>query len=246
MKIALLADIHSNLEALCACLAHARAGGADRFAFLGDLVGYGADPVACIEIVAGLTEKGAVAIQGNHDEAALGGLIELMGFHARDAIYWTRGQLGDSELAFLGGLPKLVREDELLFVHASAERPEEWTYITGERQALSAIQAGGAAYSFVGHVHQPALYFGVKGEARAFHPVPGVPIPLSPRRRWLAIAGSVGQPRDGNNAAAYALFDQAQRSLTFFRVPYDYLSAARKIRAAGLPERLAKRLEEGW
>jgi diadenosine tetraphosphatase ApaH/serine/threonine PP2A family protein phosphatase len=246
MKIALLADIHSNLEALRACLAHARGRGAEQFAFLGDLVGYGADPVACIELITGLAERGAIAILGNHDEAALGGLMENMDFQARDAIYWTRERLGDRERTFLGGLPRLVRDGELLFVHASADHPEAWTYVTGGRQALNAMRAGGVAYSFVGHVHQPTLYYEVGDEARAFHAVPGAPIPLSPRRRWLAIPGSVGQPRDGNNTAAYAIFDRTGRSLTFYRVPYDYLSAAGKIRAAGLPERLAKRLEEGW
>jgi diadenosine tetraphosphatase ApaH/serine/threonine PP2A family protein phosphatase len=246
MKIALLADVHANLEALRACLDHAAARGAGRYAFLGDLVGYGADPLACLEIVAGLVAGGAVAVQGNHDEAALGGLMERMGFYARDAIYWTRDRLGEAERGFLAGLPQTVREDDLLYVHASAERPEDWTYVTGGREAARAMHAGGAACIFSGHVHQPTLYYAVGAEARAFHPLPGEAIPLSPGRQWLAIAGSVGQPRDGNNAASYALFDAEARVLTYFRVPYDYPSAARKVRAAGLGEHLARRLEEGW
>lgn len=246
MRIALLADIHANLEALQACLADARARKADSFAFLGDLVGYGADPVACLEIVAGMVEEGAVAVRGNHDEAALGGLIEHMVPHARDVIYWTRERLDEGARAFLNGLPRLAREGELLFVHASADCPEEWAYITGPRQAMLAMQAGGAAYSFSGHVHHPALYYSALDRAHVFSPVPGVSIPLSPRRQWLAIVGSVGQPRDGNNAAAYAIFDRGAGELTFHRVPYDYPSAARKVRAAGLDEHLARRLEEGW
>lgn len=245
MKIALLADIHSNLEALRACLAHARAHGASDFAFLGDLVGYGPDPRACLEIIAEMTDRGVVSVLGNHDEAALGGLCERMGFHARDAIYWTRAQLGAAERAFLGGLPKLVRDENRLFVHASAERPEQWRYITGKRSALRSIEAGGAPYCFSGHVHQQTLYYSANGAAGVFYPEPGVAIPLSPQRRWLAIAGSVGQPRDGNKAAAYALFDRARGALTFFRIPYDYLSTVRKIRAAGYSEHLAQRIEEG-
>ncbi len=245
MKIALLADIHANLEALQACLRHSRGNGADRFVFLGDLLGYGADPVAFLEIIAELTDQGALAVLGNHDEAALGGLIEQMGFHARDAIYWTRDQLRERDRHFLAGLPKLVRSGDMLFTHASPDRPDAWTYITGTRQALPAMQAGGATYTFVGHVHQPTLYHAIDGTAGVFHPVPGVSIPLSSRRQWLAIIGSVGQPRDGNNAAAYAIFDEQARALTFYRVPYDYLSAARKIRSAGYGEHLARRLEEG-
>ncbi|MCX7180590.1 MAG: metallophosphoesterase, partial [Proteobacteria bacterium] len=104
--------------------------------------------------------------------------------------------------------------------------------------------ASPAAVTFAGHVHHQSLFFSA-GNVRAFQPVPGVPIPLNARQRWLAIAGSVGQPRDGNNAAAYALYDEEERMLTFFRVPYDHMTAARKIIAAGLPARLAWRLQRG-
>jgi diadenosine tetraphosphatase ApaH/serine/threonine PP2A family protein phosphatase len=246
MKIALLADVHANLEALRACLEHARRQGVDRYAFLGDLVGYGADPMACLEIVAELMAQGSLAVLGNHDEAVLGGLLERMAFQARDAIYWTREQLGAPERAFLAGLPWFVREEEMLFVHATADRPEDWTYIDGGQTAGRAMQAGGATFSFSGHVHHPTLYYAVGATARGFKPVPGEAIPLSVTRRWLAIAGSVGQPRDGNNAASYAVFDRKARRLTYYRIAYDYLTAARKVRAAGLGEVLARRLEEGW
>lgn len=245
MRIALLADVHANLEALRACLAHARAQGVERYAFLGDLVGYGADPVRCIEIATDLTARGAIAVRGNHDAAALGGLMERMAFHARDAIYWTREQLGKDERAFLASLPLSVREDDMLFVHASADRPDAWEYVTSAAQAGRAMQAAQANYCFCGHVHQSTLYYALGEAARVFDPVPGQAIPLSPRRRWLAIAGSVGQPRDGNNAASYAVYDRGGGALTYHRVPYDYLSAAAKVRAVGLGEHLARRLEEG-
>lgn len=246
MKLAILSDIHSNLEALQACLAHASAQGAERFAFLGDLVGYGADPLACLEIVATLARQGAVVVQGNHDEAALAGLCEGMSFAARDAVYWTRAQLGQGQRTFLEGLPLSVTDGDTLFVHASADRPERWTYVSGPKDAARCIQAAGTTYTFAGHVHRPMLYFAVNREAsRAFQPTPAVPIPILAHRQWLAIVGSVGQPRDGNNAASYAIFDRKEAILTFFRVPYDYLSAAKKILAAGLPPRLALRLESG-
>jgi len=245
MKIAVLSDIHSNLEALRACLAHAEEEGADMHAFLGDLVGYGADPVACLTLLADYAAKGALLVRGNHDEAVLGGLCEDMNSVAREAIYWTRTRLGGTETDFLASLPYTVRRDDLLFVHAGADAPPEWNYVTSGSQAARSMEAAQATVTFAGHVHHPSLFFAAGSAAGRFQPVPGVPIPLTGRRRWLAIAGSVGQPRDGNNAAAYAIYDEEKRMLTFFRVPYDHMTAARKIMAAGLPERLALRLHKG-
>lgn len=245
MKIAVLSDIHGNLEALRACLAHAGREGAAMHVFLGDLVGYGADPVACLGLLADHAAKGALLVRGNHNEAALGGLCENMNFVAREAAYWTRAQLSPVERDFLASLPFSVRRENLYFVHASADVPEKWDYITSTLQAARCMDASRAAVTFAGHVHHQTLYFSAGSGVRAFQPVPGVPIPLVGRRRWLAIAGSVGQPRDGNNAAAYALYDEEERMLTFFRVPYDHMTAARKIIAAGLPERLAWRLQRG-
>lgn len=246
MRTALLADVHSNLEALQACLAHARREGADRFAFLGDLVGYGADPLACLDTIEGLVGEGALAVAGNHDTACLGGHLDTMSLPARDAIYWTRERLGPRQRDFLAGLPLTVAEDDRLFAHASADRPEAWTYITGVREAEQALDATAARIVFVGHVHHPQLYFTTPGGAlRAFTPVPGVAMPLSDFRRWLVIVGSAGQPRDGNPAACYALHDSAAGTLTHYRVPYDARAAANRILEAGLPERLAWRLIRG-
>lgn len=246
MRIALLADVHSNLEALSACLAHARRQGADRFAFLGDLLGYNADPLACLATVAELAERGATVVLGNHDEACLGGLCEEVNFHARDAIYWTRARLGAAERAFLAGLPLVTADDAATYAHASPHEPHRWPYVTSARDAAHALAAAVTPLVVVGHVHHAVLYYTAgDGAPRRFQPVPGVPIPLGPRRRWLLIAGSVGQPRDGVAAACYAIHDQARATLTSYRVPYDFESAARKVRAAGLPQRLARRLETG-
>lgn len=245
MKVAVLADIHANLEALRACLSHAEREGAGLYAFLGDLVGYGADPAACLELLSQYATGGALLVRGNHDEAALGGLCEDMSFVAREAIYWTRAQLSDSQRDFLASLPFTTRRNEILFVHAGADAPGKWNYITSSSQARRSMDAAQAAVVFSGHVHHPSLYFAAGSGVGRFQPVPGVPIPLTGRRRWQAIAGSVGQPRDGNNAAAYALYDEQKRMVTFFRVPYDHTTTARKIIAAGLPERLAARLHRG-
>jgi diadenosine tetraphosphatase ApaH/serine/threonine PP2A family protein phosphatase len=246
MKLALFADIHSNLEALTACLGHARALGADRHAFLGDLVGYGADPVAVLDLVERHMADGAVAVLGNHDAAALGRLPMQMNANARAAIAWTQAQLGTRQRGLLESLPLTAQQDNRFFVHASAAAPERWTYVTDVADAEQSMRAAGANYIFCGHVHQPMLYFmGLGGRPMPFAPVPGVPIPAAAHRQWLVIAGSTGQPRDGNNAACYAMFDTERERLTYFRVPYAHELAARKIRAAGLPPRLALRLERG-
>jgi diadenosine tetraphosphatase ApaH/serine/threonine PP2A family protein phosphatase len=246
MKLALLADLHANLEGLTACLAHAREQGADGFAFLGDLVGYGADPAAVLDLVMAEAARGAPVVRGNHDAALVDAGTETMNKAAEAAVDWTRAQLGAAQLAFLAGLPLTARLDDALLVHGSADRPADWTYVSDAVRAEQSLLAAGATYVFSGHVHEAMLYH-LAPSARAipFRPVPGVAIPVPARRRWLAIAGSAGQPRDGNTAAAYALFDRARQTLTFHRVPYEWGRAAAKVRAAGLPESLARRLERG-
>ena len=246
MKLALFADIHSNLEAITACLDHAKTLGAQRFAFLGDLVGYGADPVAVLDLVEQYAADGAVVLLGNHDAAALGRNTVSLSDSAQAAITWTQGQLGDRQRAFLAALPLIVREGDIVFVHASAVTPDRWIYVTGATEAERSIRAAGAGFVYCGHVHEQKLYYvGAGGRPMPFQPMPGTPIPTGRHRQWLAIVGSAGQPRDRNNAACYALADLERTRLTFFRVPYVYRSAAQKIRSAGLPERLALRLERG-
>jgi diadenosine tetraphosphatase ApaH/serine/threonine PP2A family protein phosphatase len=246
MKLAVLADVHANLEALAACLAHAEAHGAERYAFVGDLVGYGADPVAVLDLVEGYAGRGAIVVRGNHDAAVLAGRGDTMHEAAEEAVEWTRARVSGRHLAFLASLPLLVREENMVFVHASADAPDQWNYVTDPLHAARSLDAAQASYVFSGHVHEPVLYY-TSAAARPvpFRPVPGVPIPVPARRRWLAIVGSAGQPRDGNTAACYALADLGRATLTYHRVPYDWPAAAAKVRAAGLPERLALRLERG-
>jgi len=246
MKLALFADIHSNLEAITTCLEHARSLGAQRYAFLGDLVGYGADPVAVLDLIEEHASAGAVVVLGNHDAAALGRPNDSLNANARAAIAWTQTQLRDKQRAFLAGLPLTVRDGNVLFVHASAAAPEQWIYVTSLREAEDSIRAGNAGYVFSGHVHEQKLfYMGAGGRPMPFRPVPGTPIPTGKHRQWLAIVGSAGQPRDHINKACWALADFERERLTFFRVPYDYDLTVRKIRAAGLPDRVARRLERG-
>ncbi len=248
MRFALLADVHANLEALVAVLAHARGQGAAARVFLGDLVGYGADPEAVLERVEDEVAAGALVVQGNHDAAVLDpGVAAGMNPAALAVIAWTRARLGARDRAFLASLPLLARRGDASFVHASAESPGEFVYVTDPLRAARCISVAGTPWTFAGHVHEPVLYYttGASDRPLPFQPVPGVAIPVPPRRRWLAIAGSVGQPRDGRPAASYAVFDDERCTLTYHRVAYDWPSAAAKIRSAGLPEELATRLERG-
>ncbi len=246
MKLALFADIHSNLEALTACLAHAQTQGANRHAFLGDLVGYGADPLAVLDLIESYQAQGAIVVLGNHDAAALGREIDPLNANAQAVIDWTQAQLRQKQRSFLESLPLMVREDDILFVHASAVAPDKWIYVTSPVQAEESLRAGKANFIFCGHVHEQVLYYtGASGRPMPFYPSSGAPIPVGHHRHWLAIVGSTGQPRDGNNEACYALADLARARITFFRVAYDTQTAAEKIRVAGLPERIALRLERG-
>jgi diadenosine tetraphosphatase ApaH/serine/threonine PP2A family protein phosphatase len=246
MTIALLADIHGNREAMTACLDDAERRQVDRFVFLGDLVGYGADPGWVVDRVGEYVERGAAAILGNHDAAAVGVRVS-MNETAQDAIDWTRRQLTQGQKDFLGALPLSIEQDGRLFVHASPLEPARWHYIVGSQAARNSLIATDAQQAFCGHVHIPALYgLSLTGKLMEFSPVAGMAIPLLQGRRWLAVIGAVGQPRDHNPAASYALLDDKANTLTYRRVPYDVSTAARKVREAGLPAILATRLERGF
>ncbi|MEO7393121.1 MAG: metallophosphoesterase family protein [Ramlibacter sp.] len=248
MKLALLSDLHANRHALEACLADARARGATQFAFLGDLVGYGAEPGAVLAIVMAMAREGAWVLRGNHDDAAISPL--QAGARADYAgAAWTFTQLNAAQREFLSGLPLTVQHDFILLVHASAREPQRWTYVDdaqGAGASLEAAGAMGATHVFSGHVHEQRLFFQGTGRGvMAFEPVAGIAIPVPRHRRWLATVGSTGQPRDGNCDAMYAMMDVAAMQLTFVRVPYDHGGAALAIRQAGLPDFYARRLAEG-
>ena len=246
MKIALISDLHANREAFSAVLEHAQNAGIDSYALLGDFVGYGGDPSWVVERVRELVAQGAVAVMGNHDLAAVKGLAPTMRDEAREAVAWTHAQLRPDQLEFLAQLPMSIVQEDRLFVHANAYAPSGWEYIQGRLEAMRSLQATECRYTFCGHMHEPMLYhLSGTGKAGEFTPAPGTPIPLLPNRQWLVIPGSCGQPRDGNPAACYAIFDSERSELAFQRVPYDIESAAARIRAAGLPERLALRLSQG-
>ncbi len=259
MKLALLSDIHANLQGLEACLEHARVRGANQIAILGDLVGYGADPSAVVDRVMGLARNGAWLIKGNHDDMAVNppAVARTLG---DSTAAWTHAQLSTPQRAFLAQLPMTAQHGSVYLVHASVDDPAQWRYVYELEAALDSLEAltqiDAARQVFVGHVHQQTLYRrsrtadfelvdlpAFQDGSRRVHR--GRVQMLDAHSHWLATIGSAGQPRDGNPQAMYALFDTATFAFEFHRVDYDYLEAAAAIRRAGLPAWLAQRLELG-
>jgi diadenosine tetraphosphatase ApaH/serine/threonine PP2A family protein phosphatase len=243
--LALFADVHANRQAFAACLEAARSRGAQRFILLGDFVGYGADPEWSVDTVMGLVEEGALAVRGNHDNA-IGTPSETMNEAAQAAIDWTRGRLSAAQRTFLAGLPLARDEDDRLYVHSEASNPARWRYVQSTADAAYSMLATDAQVTFCGHIHRPALYsMSVTARMTSFVPTAGVGVQLLKGRRWLAVLGSVGQPRDGNPAACFATYDTETREIAYCRVPYDVETAAGRIKANGLPLWLAERLTQG-
>lgn len=245
MRLGILTDIHANREAFEAVLADIAQRGVQRIGLLGDIVGYGPDPAWCTDLAMQMVRDGAFCVKGNHD-SAVSNRTEHLNVTALRAMNWTRTQLSDQHMAFLNGLPLAHTEQDILFVHASANDPADWIYVSSERSATPSFRVSDARVIFVGHRHIQALYScDAAGRVKAQRVSAGQPTPLMRSRRWLAVVGAVGQPRDGIAQAAYAILDTATNELTFRRVPYDVQKTVAKVRAEGLPESLAMRLNWG-
>lgn len=232
VRLAIISDIHANLEALRAVLEDIDAAEVDAIVCLGDVVGYGADPSDCLRLI---RERAAICVLGNHD-AAMFSIPERAFFNpnARLAMEWTIAQLSSDDLAFLRGLPYRVSKDNFLFVHSAPRAPEQWDYIFTGMEARGYGRYFHERICFIGHSHVPGIF-----------PIDAGPARYSHDRRFLINVGSVGQPRDGNWRASYGLLDTVAGSYENQRVAYDVETAARKIISRGLPRRLAERLRKG-
>jgi diadenosine tetraphosphatase ApaH/serine/threonine PP2A family protein phosphatase len=239
--IAVISDIHGNLEALEAVLADAGNEGATDIICLGDIVGYGADPNRCVELV---RERAAATVLGNHDAAALD-LEEAEEFNplARDAILWTRRTLSPASAKMLRSLPLVHVREGARFVHASPEAPESWPYVLNAADAQFALGACMESVCFIGHTHVPTWMILENG--LLIDMIVAEQLELREGGRALINVGSVGQPRDGDWRASYVLFDPAQQRVIARRVEYALEAATEKILAAGLPGELAHRLSFG-
>jgi diadenosine tetraphosphatase ApaH/serine/threonine PP2A family protein phosphatase len=241
VKLALISDIHANLEALEAVLEDVRAAKVSAVRSLGDLVGYGADPDAC---VARVREVASVSLLGNHDAVAIGerGDAEFNDL-ARDAIRWTKSMLSAESVSYLRGLPLEHREEDCLFSHAHPVHPEEWTYVFPGQHVEEIFESVSGRLLFVGHTHVSAV---ANDRANLLHSFPEGKLRLEEGVRYLINVGSVGQPRDRDPRAAWGLLDLEASTYEQRRVEYDVLGAQRRILASGLPGLLADRLERGF
>jgi diadenosine tetraphosphatase ApaH/serine/threonine PP2A family protein phosphatase len=246
MRLALLSDIHANIQALDACLAHARARGARQFAFIGDLVGYGANPQAVLAQVQALAQQGAWVIKGNHDEMAVAPQIPAVTPGQQSAL-WTHAQLTPELRHYLTQLPLSLRLGECLLVHASADEPAQWNYVKDSERADASLSAAQeAAHVLVGHVHMQSVFGRCARAAVSRYTVrAGQTLAVPRTRQWHITVGSVGQPRDGDPRAMYAILDTVACEVSFERVAYDVESAAAAIVRAGLPTFFAERLAMG-
>jgi diadenosine tetraphosphatase ApaH/serine/threonine PP2A family protein phosphatase len=248
LKYAVLADVHANLEALTAVLGALERLKPDRVLYLGDLVGYGADATACVSC---LRVSDARAIAGNHDRYATGvtAMPDRVSPGARAAIEHAKRTLAPDQLAWLRALPRQVATgDGLMLVHGSPRNEDEylltWEAIQ-ENLLYLRMNAQDIHVCFFGHTHIPAMATGARLEARFEGGTDLAVFQLADWKTYLINPGSVGQPRDGNPKAAFAVYDSTEDVVEFRRVAYDVAGAQRKIREAGLEERLATRLESG-
>jgi len=241
MKWAILSDVHGNRDALLPVLEDLREQGAEQVAFLGDGVGYGAEPNECLSLIRDLT---GWAVAGNHDWGAVG-LTDIEKFNpaARAAIVWTGQNLSRANASYLRGLPLLLKCGGITFVHASPAAPGEWDYVVSSLEAEEAFRSLEGDVAFIGHSHRPRAHALEPGGRLRF--VGGDRLRLESGVRYVINVGSVGQPRDGNPDAAYGLYDDSTREYVLRRVSYPIANAQRKILKAGLPSFLANRLSRG-
>ncbi len=242
MRVLIISDIHANLTALEAVLA--AAGEYEAVWCLGDLVGYGPDPNACIQRIRQLS--GLVCILGNHDAAVLG-RIDTDNFNpeARAAIEWTQNELTGSSQAFLDSLPDKVFVGDITLAHGSPRHPV-WEYLLDNRTATHSFSHFDTDYCLVGHTHLPVTYFLQNGNSLARLMVPESNSSLTLNPRMIINPGSVGQPRDRDPRAAYSTYDTETHTIQFQRADYDVSAVQARMQEAGLPDRHIARLAGGW
>ena len=245
MRIGILGDIHSNLEALEAVVAELQGADIDQWVQVGDIVGYGAQPSECIRIVQDLN---CTVCIGNHDAAVIGDLpTEYFNPYARQAVEWTASQLTSNELDFLRQLPLVVEREHFTVVHGTMHLPDQFGYVMSIVEAKDSLREQNTHVCFVGHSHVPAIYTQGSENDDNVNVVfsPEVTAQTADAYKVLMNVGSVGQPRDEDPRAAYAIFDTDTGEASIHRVAYDIASAQRKILEAGLPEVLSSRLALG-
>jgi predicted phosphodiesterase len=240
MRWGIFCDVHANYEALEAVLAAFKRERVDRYLFLGDIVGYGAEPAQCI---AEIRRLNPVSIAGNHDRVSCD-LFDVNYFnpHAKAAVLWTRQHLSVADKDFLKSLELIHKEDDFILVHGSLQDPQSFDYIVDISSAVETFNLLDKRFCFTGHSHIAGIYI-KEGERYTYTTETNVGI--KDTQSYIVNAGSVGQPRDGNPKASYVVYDSETRQVQIERVAYDIQGAQDKIIKAGLPRILAERLTLG-
>jgi len=237
MAIALISDIHANIEALEAVFKSIEQYDVDSISCLGDVVGYGPNPNECVNLI---REKCEHVLIGNHDYAAIGKTnIEYFNQYAKAAAFWTRKHLTEENKNYLAALPFTHQNDEMLMVHASPTNPAHWYYVLNPYDAQIEMEAFSQPLCFIGHSHVPIIYSHSKV-------IKETQFNFKKEQKYIVNVGSVGQPRDGNHKACYALYDPDEHSLNYIRLDYDIQKTYSKIIKEGLPPFLAERLLKGY
>lgn len=239
-RFAIISDIHGNLEALQAVLNDAESMQASSIVCLGDVVGYNANPSECLELIRSLN---CPIVKGNHDEEA-SSASDPAGMNpiAYSALIWTRNQLSEEQKEWLRKLRMVRNVPPFTIVHSTLDQPSLWHYIVNKFDAVSNFNFQFTDVCFHGHTHVPKTFIFENGSAQEYAPED---FSITPGKKHFINVGSVGQPRDGNNKASYAVYDSDINAVFFRRVEYDIATAQQKIIAAGLPEALAERLARG-
>lgn len=265
MKYAILSDIHANLEAVSVVLKKCREEGVEKYICLGDLVGYNANPSECLELIRG--QNLIACVKGNHDEYVSSDDEEMVGFnpHAREAVLWTKAHLTEEQRQWLAKLPmkKTIRGSNITIVHATLDSPDAWGYIFDAHHAADNFSYQFTQLCFCGHSHVPIAFskkpLTMSGEnpiqeivqwktpaSSSAEDMPeSMEITMKHGWKYLINVGSVGQGRNRDPVASFAIYDAEESTVTRYRLPYDIATAQAKILEAGLPERLALRLERG-
>ena len=239
MKYAIFGDIHSNLEALNAVLEDSKEQGVSHFTCVGDIVGYNANPKECLKIIRELNCK---AVKGNHDHFCSGNdCLDAFQPLAASVVRWTRNQLSEEECTYLRGLRLVAPVASFTIVHSTLDTPLRWGYVFDKFEAEASFSYQSTSTCFYGHTHVPLVF--VKGDGVECLHVKKIDVEMG--KKYFVNVGSVGQPRDGDPRASYAIYDLKEKTIEMRRVAYDIEITQQKILAAGLPTRIAERLAQG-
>ncbi len=242
MRYLIFSDLHSNLESLQSFSEIIQTIAHDKKVFLGDLVGYGPDPNACVDWI---RENADIALSGNHDYAVVGKTeLTYMNSYAYKACLWTRRKLTPKNKKFLRGLPTEKVADGVHWVHSSPHEPEEWHYVVSRKDGKINFDHFSTPLCFLGHSHQPVI-IEQDQDGAITDCISPTKWDLEPDHRYIINVGSLGQPRDDNPKPAFVIYDSTRKTIEYQRYEYDFATTQKKILKSGLPPFLAERLEKG-